>query len=108
MTETFFGVLAMILCVIGSVAIIRWFVLRLAVSGCKNRVYAVILKNQPDIELQMLIETIQWDDTLKDAKVYAVDGGMTDEMSKYCRAVCKGSNVKFVPFCEAEHLLQLF
>lgn len=108
MTETLFGVLAIILCIIGSVAIIKWSALRLASSGCKNRIYAVLLKEQPDIEVQMLIDTVEWDDALKDARVYAVDGGLDDEMVYYCESVLRGSKIKFVPFNEAKEFIKYF
>ncbi len=108
MTETFFGILAMVLCVIGAVAVIKGIALRLAASGCKNRIYAVLLKAQPDIELQMLIDTAEWDETLRDAKLYAVDGGISDEMADYCKAVCEGSRVKFIPFETAQKYIDLF
>ena len=108
MTETLFGVLAIILCIIGSVSIIKWCALRLASSGCKNRIYAVLLKEQPDIEVQMLIDTIEWDDTLKDAIVYAVDGGLDDEMAYYCESVLKSSRIKFVPYNKAKEFIEFF
>ena len=108
MTETFFGILAIILCIIGSVSIIKWSALRLASSGCKNRIYAVLLKEQPDIEVQMLIDTVEWDDGLKDARVYAVDGGLNEEMAYYCESLLKGSRIKFVPFNEAKEFINFF
>ena len=108
MTETIFGILAIVLCVIGAASVIKWAALNLAASGCKNRIYAVLLKSQPDIELQMLLDTVEWDDTLKNAKIYAIDGGIPDDMADYCKAVCEGSRVKFVPYNEAESLLYLF
>ena len=108
MTETFFGILAIILCIIGCVSIIKWFALRLASSGCKNRIYAVLLKEQPDIEVQMLIDTVEWDNALKDATVYAVDGGLDDEMAYYCESVLKNSKIKFVPFDKAREFINFF
>lgn len=108
MTETLFGILAIILCIIGSVSIIKWCALRLASSGCKNRIYAVLLKEQPDIEVQMLIDTVEWDDALKDAQIFAVDGGLDDEMVYYCESVLGESRIKFVPFNEAEEFIKFF
>ena len=98
----------MVLCVIGAVSIIRGLALRLSVDKNAGMIYAVLLKKEPDIQLQMLIESVDWDWTLKNAKILAVDGGLTNEMADYCREVCKNSGIKFIEHNEAEGLLRLF
>lgn len=102
------GTLAMVLCVIGAVSIIRGIALRLSVNKNADRIYAVVLKNESDIQLQMLVESVEWDWTLKNTKVLAVDGGLDEAMANYCRAVCKNSGIKFIEHNEAEGLLRLF
>lgn len=102
------GTLAMVLCVIGAVSIIRSIALRLSVNMNADRVYAVVLKDESDIQLQMLLESVEWDWTLKNTKVLAVDGGMDKESADYCRAVCKNSGLKFIEHNQAEELLRFF
>lgn len=109
MTETVFGVLAMILSVVGAVSIIRWIALKLVVSDkAGGRVYAVLLREEPDIQLQMLMSTLEWDSTLNGAKIYAIDGGLDDVMSEYCSAVCSGSRITYVSAAEAEKFMEIF
>ena len=102
------GTLAMILCVIGAVSIIRGVALRICVNKNADRIYAVVLRDEPDIQLQMLLESVEWDWTLKNTKILAVDGGLDEKMANYCRAVCKNSEAKFIEHNEAEGLLRLF
>ncbi len=108
MTEAILGTLAMVLCVIGAVSIIRGIALRLSVDKNASRIYAVVLGKEPDIQLQMLMESVEWDWALKHAKILAIDGGLNDEKVDYCRTVCKNSGIKFIEHNEAEGLLMLF
>lgn len=109
MTEAVLGILAMMLCVVGAIGIIRWAALKIAAgSNAGRRVYAVMLQDEPDIQLQMLIDTIEWDNTLKSAKIYAVDGGLDEETSEYCKAVCNNSRITYISAHEAEALRGLF
>ena len=108
MTETFFGILAMIFCVIGVVSIIRWAALKLAVNNKAKRIYAVLLREEADIELQMLIDTGEWDSALRTAKVYAVDGGLDESMAEYCRIICENSRVTYVPYGQEKYFEDLF
>ena len=109
MAEAILGILIMILSVSGAVGIIRWLAIKLSVpSKSGGRVYAVLLSDEPDIQLQMLMSMLEWDSTLNGAKVYAVDGGLSAEMSEYCEALCGNSRVTFVPSGKAQQFKALF
>lgn len=102
------GTLAMFLCVIGAVSIIRGIALRLSIDNNQGRIYGVVLNKEPDIQLQMLVETIGWDRTFKSAKVFAIDGGIPAEMVEHCRNVCKNNGIEFLEQNETEGLLSIF
>lgn len=105
MTETVIALFAMVLCAVGAVGIIRFVALKLSVSGDKNdRIYAVILRDEPDIRLQMLKSTLEWDTALKDVRVLAVDGGLDTEAAEYCRAICEKNGITYVSAEAAEIL----
>ncbi len=110
MIEAVFGILTAILCVMGVVGIIRWAALKIANSGADGkRVYAILLDGKDaDIRLQMMIETLEWDNVLKDARAYAIDGGMSFEMAEYCRLIAEKHRIEFVPLGEAPSVLELF
>ena len=110
MVETLFGILTAILCVSGAVSIIKWMALKFAVGGENDkRVYAVLLDGKDaDIRLQMMIQTLQWENSLSGVKAYAVDGGLDDEMAVYCRILCENTKIKFVSANEAKLILNLF
>lgn len=108
MTETVFCVLGMVLCVCGAVGVIHWLALKLSSSNESNRIYAVLLKNEADIQLQMLIDTLEWDTALKYAKVYAIDGGLSHEMAEYCRGICKTCRITYLDGENAEKIKGLF
>lgn len=105
MAETFTALLAMVLCAVGAVGIIRFAALKLSVSGNKNdRIYAVVLRDEPDIRLQMLRSTLEWDTALRDVRVLAVDGGLDTESAEYCRSICEKNGITYVS-AEAAELL---
>ncbi len=109
MTETVLGLIALIFCAVGAVGIIKFAALKLSVpSNDRDRIYAVILRDHPDIRLQMLKSTLEWDTALNNAAVYAVDGGLCREDAEYCRKVCRNGRITYVSAEEAETLLKLF
>ncbi len=108
MAETFLCIFGMVLCVCGAVGIIHWTALKLSTGGETKRVYAILLKNEADIQLQMLIDTLQWDSSFRYAKIYAVDGGLSDEMAEYCQSVCKSHRIIFLGKDKASDIIDLF
>lgn len=98
MVETLLGVLASVLMVAGAVSVIKWAALKIAASGSDGkRVYAVLLDgNDADIRLQMMIQTLQWENALYGVKAFAIDGGLDFEMAEYCRMICEKSRVTYL------------
>ncbi len=99
MIETVLGILIAILCVAGAVSLIKWVALKIANSGDDGkRVYAVLLDGeQADIRLQMMIETRDWDNVLQDTRAFAVDNGLSPEMSEFCKAICEKHRITYIP-----------
>ena len=83
MAETILSIVAMVLCVAGAVSIIKWTALKVAASDTKGKcIYAVLLDgNAPDIRLQMVFQTVQWENALSNVRVFAVDGGLDGAVS---------------------------
>lgn len=93
MSETIVGLFIAVLCVVGAVSIIKWIALRIAIpSDTDSRIYAVLLRDKnADIELQMAIETLEWDNTLLHATAYAVNCGLDSVTDGICETICKNS-----------------
>ena len=110
MVEAVLGILAAILCVAGAVSIIKWVALKIANSGSDGKkVYAVLLDGkEADIRLQMMLETLQWDNVLQDAKAFAVDGGLSPEMAQFCKTLCEKHRVTYIPNEKYEAFSKLF
>ena len=98
MLEAVIGVILGILCIIGAASIIRWAVIRIsAPSSDGGRIYAVMLEGaNADIELQLAIETVDWDSVFNYTHIYAVDCGLQEEMLDTCKKLCSGSRFRLV------------
>lgn len=95
-------------CVAGAVSIIKYIALRIT-APCTDdrRVYAVMLKgNDADIELQMAMETLDWDSALLNARAYAVDCGLDKELALYCKKMCQDSRFRFISCHEFGDIMQ--
>ena len=98
MIETILGILIVLLSIAGTVGLIKWTVLKFVCpEEEKNRIYAVLLKgDNADIELQMAMDTVEWEPSLKNAKLFAVDCGLTDIAAKQCSVLCRGTQFTFL------------
>ncbi len=98
MLETIIGIFIAVLCVAGAASIIKWVAIRISSKGMEDkRIYAVILDgDEADIQLQMALETAEWDLALQDVRLYAVDCGIKAELREYCRSICKNSRFDFI------------
>ena len=98
MLEVVIGIILGILCVIGAASIIRWAVIRIsAPSDEGERIYAVMLEGtNADIELQLAMETVDWDSVFNYTHIYAVDCGLDAEMLEICKKMCSNSRFRLV------------
>lgn len=98
MLEITAGIFIALLCVAGAASVIRWIALKIASpSGDDTRIYAVMLYGDgADIELQMAMETLEWDSALFNAGAYAVNCGLDDVLAEYCESLCEKSRFSFV------------
>lgn len=90
------GIIIAVLSIIGAVSIIKWLILKLSLPyGSDNRHYAIFLSDEnADIELQMALETLEWDSILCNTTAYAVNCGLSDAKDKECKRLC--GNSKFI------------
>lgn len=102
MMETVFGIILAILSLYGLVGLIRLAALKIAApkSG-ESRMYMVMLKGEnADIELQMAMDTCDWDIALIGAEKYAVDCGLDSATKEICSKLCKGTEFVFLNHLE--------
>lgn len=98
MIETVLGIIVVLLSLCGAVGLVKWAALCIAApkSG-KTRIYAVLLKGEnADIELQMAMETVDWEISLRGAEKYAVDCGLDEVTREVCAKLCKGTHFTFL------------
>lgn len=107
MLDTIIGLFAAFLCIAGAVGIIKWCALRVASpKRNKSRIYAVMLKGDcADIELQMAIETLDWDSALQNVRAFAVDCGLNEDKMNICKFICSGSRFELVTPAELANIL---
>ncbi len=106
--EIIFGVIVVLLSVSGAVALIKWTAMQLLRPSDKStRVYAVLLQGEnADIELQTAIDAVEWDSFLKEAKLYAVDCGLSMQKSYECQKMCEMTHFKFMTTKEFSNIYQ--
>ncbi len=98
MLQAIAGMVIVLLCVIGVVSFIKWVVLRVA-APCSNdtRIYCVILKgDSADIELQLAVDTLNWDSGFANVRAYAVDCGIDSACLTSCEQICANSRFRLV------------
>ena len=98
MLQILAGIIITVFGVVGIVSVIKSMVLRItAPSDGELRFYGVILKGEnADIELQMALETLDWDSGLKSVRAYAVDCGIDDNCYSICKKMCEGSRFRLI------------
>ncbi len=98
MLQLLAGIIITIFGVIGMVSVIKSMVLKItAPSSNELRFYGVILKGEnADIELQMALETLDWDSGLNSVRAYAVDCGIDKSCYSTCEKMCKGSRFRLI------------
>lgn len=107
MIETIAGIFVVLFCVLGVVGAIKWLMLRVA-APCSDdkRIYAVLLTgDSADIELQMAVDTVNWDSGLLNARAYAIDCGISKECYTACFNLCKSTRFRLVTVEEFERIL---
>lgn len=109
MFEILFGVLIIVLCVMGAVSIIKACALSIAASKeSKSRAYVCLLRGDTaDIELQLALQTLEWDSALTGVRAFAVDVGLEDEMAIYCKSLCEGTRLKFISGEDARRFVEI-
>jgi hypothetical protein len=108
MLQTLAGMFIAFFCVAGAVSIIRYIALRIT-APCydDSRVYAVMLKGKDaDMELQMAMETLDWDNALLNARAYAIDCGLDKDTAILCKEKCENSRFRFVSCQEFGDVIQ--
>ena len=106
--DTLAGIIVVLFCVVGVVCSIKWLMLRVS-APCSDdtRVYAVLLSGDgADIELQMAVDTLNWDSGLLKARAYAVDCGIADNCYKDCFNLCKTTRFRLVTVDEFSEILR--
>ena len=108
MLQTIAGMFIAFFCVLGAVSIIRYIALRItAPCSDDSRVYAVMLKGaDADMDLQMAMETLDWDNALLNARAYAVDCGLEKDIALICKEKCENSRFRYVSCYEFGDVFQ--
>lgn len=108
MVETLLGILASVLMVAGAVSIIKWAALKVAASDCNGkRAFVILLDGKDaDIKLQMMIQTLEWENALYGVKAVALNGGLEPEMDEYCRMLCKNARITYLGAEESQNLIK--
>jgi hypothetical protein len=98
MLQLLAGIIITIFGVIGIVSVIKSIVLKItAPSDNELRFYGVMLKGEnADIELQMAMETLDWDSGLNSVRAYAVDCGIDENCYAICKKLCIGSRFRLI------------
>ena len=91
------GIIITVFGVIGAASVIKWIVVKIMATGkTSERIYGVILKGEnADIELQMAIETLDWNGGLN-AGTFAVDCGIDNGCYAICKDLCARSRFRLV------------
>ena len=65
--------------------------------GNNKRLYVVLLSgDSADIELQMAVDTLNWDCGLVNTYAFAVDCGIDDNCYQECLKICKSTRFSLV------------
>lgn len=98
MLQLLAGIIITVFGVLGIVSVIKSMVLKItAPSNSGFRFYGVILKgDNADIELQMALETLDWDSGLNSVRAYAVDCGINENCYASCKKMCEGSRFRLI------------
>ncbi len=109
MVETLLGILASVLMVAGAVSIIKWAALKIAASGYNGkRAFVILLDGKDaDINLQMMIGTLEWENALYGVRAFAIDGGLEPEMAEYCRILCEHSRITYLDINDSESMKKI-
>ncbi len=98
MLQLLAGIIITLFGVVGIVSVIKLIVLKItAPSDGGLRFYGTVLKGEnADIELQMAMETLEWDSGLNRVRAYAVDCGIDKSCYDACKKMCIGSRFRLV------------